>query len=414
MEFLDLAAVLITLTALASFANQRWFGLPTTIGVTAIGLLVAGGLVALERFGFHFAAGLSDAIRQFDFGTVMMDGMLSFLLFAGALHVDLGQLREHRRLVLALSTLGVLLSTLTVALLTWFVLARMGHPVNLSSALLFGALISPTDPIAVLAILRKAGIAPKLSTSIVGESLFNDGVGLIVFLLALGIAVSGEAATPMVSLALFAQAAGGGLAFGLLLGLAGFALLSRVDNYRVEVLITLAVVMGGYAAARHLGVSGPLAMVVAGLVVGTHGRAYAMSATTREHLDTFWELLDEMLNAVLFVLIGLEVFVIVPTPAYLAAAAVAIPIVLVARYVSALVPVRLLARPDEFPPAFVTVLTWGGLRGGISVALALSLPSGPDKAVLLTATYGVVLFSILVQGTSIGGLVRKLGPSVQE
>ena len=413
MPVLDLAAGLSTLTALARFANQRWFGLPTTIGVTAIALVFAGGLVALEHLGVGFAAGLSDAIKSLDFGATLMDGMLSFLLFAGALHVDLGQLRAHRRIVAALATLGVALSTIVVALLLWFALDRLGRPIPLSYALLFGALISPTDPIAVLAILRKAGIAPKLSTTIVGESLFNDGVGLIVFLLALGLSV-GSAATPFAALGMFAQAAGGGLVYGVLLGFAGYALLSRVDNYRVEVLITLAVVMGGYAAARHLNVSGPIAMVVAGLVIGTHGRAYAMSATTRERLDTFWELLDEMLNAVLFVLIGLEVFIVVPRPEHIVAAAAAVPIVLIARYVSALVPVRLLARADEFPPAFVTVLTWGGLRGGISVALALSLPPGPDKALLLTVTYAVVMFSILVQGTSIGPLVRKLGPKVQE
>lgn len=416
MSMLDLAAALITLSALAGFVNQRWFKLPATIGVTVIGALLSLGLLLLERLGFPFAAGLSDAIKRIDFGATLMDGMLSFLLFAGALHVDLGRLRAQRRVIAALATLGVVISTVTVGLLCWFVFDLLGAPLPLSHALLFGALISPTDPIAVLAILRRAGIAPALETSIVGESLFNDGVGLIVFLFVLGFSLEGPGSASVVgALAMFAQAAGGGLAFGLALGMVGFMLISRVDNYRVEVLLTLALVMGGYSAAHHLGFSGPIAMVVAGLVIGSHGRAHAMSSQTRARLDDFWELLDEILNAVLFVLIGLQVFVVTPRPVYLVAGAAAIGIVLTARYVSTLLPARLLARDTrQFPPEFVAVLTWGGLRGGISVALALSLPSGADKALLLTVTYCVVLFSILVQGVTIGPLVRALGPAVRE
>jgi CPA1 family monovalent cation:H+ antiporter len=415
MSMMDLAAALITLTALAGFVNQRWFKMPATIGVTVIGVVLAIALLLLERLDFPFAAGLTGAIKRIDFGATLMDGMLSFLLFAGALHVDMGSLKTQRGLVAALATLGVVISTLCVGLLCWVVFDRLGVPVPLSAALLFGALISPTDPIAVLAILRQAGIARELETAIVGESLFNDGVGLIVFLFVLGFASGGAAAaSPWVAVGLFAQAAGGGLVFGFVLGMAGYALISRVDNYRVEVLITLAVVMGGYSAAHHLGFSGPIAMVVAGLVIGTHGRAYAMSDLTRARLDDFWEILDEILNAVLFVLIGLEVFLVTPQPIYLVAGAAAVAIVLVARYLSTLVPVRMLAPADVFPPQFVTVLTWGGLRGGISVALALSLPAGPDKPLLVTVTYCVVLFSILVQGTTIGRLVKVLGPKVRE
>jgi CPA1 family monovalent cation:H+ antiporter len=382
--------------------------MPTTIGVMATALVLSLALVGLDAVGLGYGLRQYEEslLRSIDFSDVLMQGMLSLLLFAGALHVDLSELRTHRWPVGVLAVVGTMLSTLVVGFAMWFVLPLTGLHLPLVYCLLFGALISPTDPIAVMGILKSAGAPKELDLVIAGESLFNDGVGVVIFSLLAGMLASGVAPTPGKGLELLAHEAGGGLVFGLVLGYVTFGLLKSVDNYQVEVLLTLAAVTGGYALASTLHVSGPLAMVVAGLIVGNHGRALAMSDTTRRYVDMFWELVDEILNATLFVLIGMEVLLVVFSMRELAAAGVAIAVTLLARLLTVGLPVRLLRRVFLLPHGSWKVLTWGGLRGGISVALALSLPSGPQRDTVVALTYSVVVFSILVQGLTIGRVTR--------
>jgi len=336
-----------------------------------------------------------------------MQGMLSMLLFAGALHVDLKQLKAYRWPVAALAVLGTMLSTLAVGFGMWVVLPLMNLHLPLIYCLLFGALISPTDPIAVMGILKSAHAPKELELVIAGESLFNDGVGVVIFSLLLGMLASGITPTVGQGLQLLLHEAGGGLLFGLALGYVTFRLLRSVDNYEVEVLLTLAAVTGGYALASRLHVSGPLAMVVVGLMIGNQGRALAMSDTTRRYLDMFWELIDQILNAVLFVLMGMEVLLVTFTISGLVATGVAVAVTLLIRALIVGLPVAVLPRAFNLPDGSWKVLTWGGLRGGISVALALSLPAGSERDTVAALTYGVVAFSILVQGLSIGYVTRK-------
>jgi CPA1 family monovalent cation:H+ antiporter len=406
---LDVAALFLVITALLAYLNQRFVGLPTTIGVMAAALVLSLALVGLNALGV--AEGLlryeQSLLHSVDFHEVLMQGMLSLLLFAGALHVDLSELRAYRWPVIALAVLGTMLSTLVVGLGMWVVLPWLGMQVPLMYCLLFGALISPTDPIAVIGLLKSAGAPDALELVIAGESLFNDGVAVVIFSLLLGMLTSGTTPTVGQGLELLLHEAGGGLAFGFALGYVTFRLLRSVDNYQVEALLTLAAVTGGYSLANHLGASGPLAMVVAGLMIGNHGRALAMSDTTRRYLDMFWQLLDEILNAVLFVLIGMEVLLVVFSVTELAAAVVAVVVTLLARLLTVGLPVRWLQTAFKLPQGSWKVLTWGGLRGGISVALALSLPAGAERDTIVTLTYGVVAFSILGQGLSIGYVTRK-------
>lgn len=405
----EIAAVCLVITALLAYLNLRFVGLPTTIGVmvTALGLSLL--LIGLDKVGL--AQGLrayeESLLRSIDFSDLLMQGMLSLLLFAGALHVDLSQLRAYRWQIGMLAVAGTLLSTLVVGFALWWVLPWVNLPIPLLHCLLFGALISPTDPIAVMGILKSAGAPKNLELVIAGESLFNDGVGVVIFSLLLAMLSSGETPTVSHATQLLLHEAGGGLALGGVLGYVTFRLLRSIDQYQVEVLITLAAVMGGYALAARLHVSGPLAMVVAGLVIGNQGRALAMSDTTRHHVDLFWELLDEILNAVLFVLIGMEVMVIHFPNGIFWACLAAIGVTLLARWLTVGLPVAIWPARFRLPVGAGTVLTWGGLRGGISVALALSLPHGPERETLLTLTYGVVIFSILCQGLTIGKVVRR-------
>ena len=408
MDIFDTAALLITLAALFSYVNHRFLRIPTTIGIMIISLVLSLGLLVLHALGWTVPEQQAERlVGGIDFHETLMEGMLSFLLFAGALHINLDDLRQQKWVVLSLATVGVVLSTFLVGGLAWLIFNGLGIDMPWLYCLLFGALISPTDPIAVMGILKTAGAAKSLEIKIAGESLFNDGIGVVVFLVILGL-VQGTSEPSVRGIGLLLlQEAGGGIAFGLLIGLAAFSLLRSIDNYQVEVLLTLALVMGGYAAAHALHVSGPIAMVVAGLVIGNHGRVLAMSDTTREHLDNFWELMDEILNAVLFVLIGLEILLLNFRGEYLLAVFAVIPAVLLARYVSVGLPVTLLRRFRRFSPRVVEILTWGGLRGGISVALALSVPPSPERDAILTVTYAVVVFSIIVQGLTIGALVRE-------
>lgn len=406
MAALNTAAALITLAAVFSWLNHRFIRLPTTIALLLFSLAASLAVIGLGRLGVHFDTMGKELLAAVDFDEALLQGMLSFLLFAGALHVDLAELAQRKWAIGFLATAGVVISTALVGLATWWLFGLIGHPVPLVYCLLFGALISPTDPIAVLAILKSAGAEPSLRIKMAGESLLNDGVGVVVFLVLLGIAAGGDAATPPGVALLLAQEVAGGALFGLAIGYTAYRMLASVDNYQVEILITLALVMGGYALATKLHVSGPIAIVVAGLLIGNHGRRFAMSAKTTEHLDTFWELIDEILNAALFVLIGLEVLLITFDAGFGWAAALAIPIVLAARLLSVSFAALIPRLRREFPPYVIGVLTWGGLRGGISIALALSLPAGPERNAIVTVTYVVVVFSILVQGLTLSRVLR--------
>jgi CPA1 family monovalent cation:H+ antiporter len=419
MPFLDVAAVLLTLAAVFGWVNFKFLKLPTTIGVMLIGLVLSILLLllkdvipAIPEAADHFAEGI-------DFNRTLMDGMLSYLLFAGALHVNLDDLRQQKWVVALMASVGVVLSTFLVGTAAFYLLPLFGFEVAYVWCLVFGALISPTDPVAVLGLLKQAGAPKSLETKITGESLFNDGVGVVVYLAILGIAMGGggghgnhggSGVGDIVQL--FAVEAGGGILWGLALGACGFVMLRSIDNYKVEVLITLALVTAGYRVAMMWHISGPLAMVVAGLMIGNHGRSLAMSDTTRDHLDKFWELIDEVLNAVLFVLLGLELFVVEFSAAGIGVGLLLIVVVLAARAVSVSVPVAIMRRFREFTPGVIRVLTWGGLRGGISVALALGIPKAAETAaerdIILLCTYVVVIFSIAVQGLTLKPLIARI------
>jgi CPA1 family monovalent cation:H+ antiporter len=407
MNVLDLIAAILVLTAVLAWVNARFLHLPTTIGVMVLAIALSLSLVLLENAGFGFAAQAKRLIEHVNFRATLLDGMLSFLLFAGALQVKSKALRENYVAVAILATVGVALSTAIVAVLSWGFARLIGVDLPFHFALLFGALISPTDPVAVLAILRRADIGETLELKITAESLFNDGVGVVLFLLVLTVTSGNRDVTISGGLLLFAREALGGAAFGAASGGVAYYLLRTVDDYQTEVMITLALVTGGYALANALGLSGPVAMVVAGLLIGNAGREYAMSENTRKHVDLFWEIVDELLNAVLFVLIGLEVLVVSPKPIWLLAGAGAVVIVLLARLASISLPALVIGRLRVFRGSTIPVLTWGALRGGIAVALALSIPSGEKRDIVLTMTYVVVVFSILVQGLTIGPLVKR-------
>ena len=406
MDLFDILAILLTLTALFSYLNHRYIGLPVTIGVMLIALSMSLLLNLLGSFGLDLEEQVERMLREVDFDKTLLHGMLSFLLFAGALHINLNDLAERKWSISLLATVGTLLSTFIVGTLAWWVLGWFGIELSYIYCLLFGALISPTDPIAVLGILKHAGAPKSLEIKISGESLFNDGVGVVIFLVILEVATgTHQPSVGHIGLLFTQETVGGGL-FGLALGYLAYQMLKSVDNYQVEVLITLALVAGGYALAGALHLSGPSAMVVAGLLIGNHGRLFAMSEKTRDRLDVFWELVDGILNAVLFVLIGLEVLVLTFTHQYLLASLLMIPLVLLARFIAIGIPVTLLRPFRVFSPGAVRIMTWGGLRGGISVAMALSLPLGPQRDVILAITYVIVIFSIVVQGLTIGRLIK--------
>lgn len=405
----ETASLLVVASALFAWLNYHLIRLPTTIGIMVIALVFSLALVLIGQFGSVDPAAIgAHWLREIDFNTTLMEGMLSFLLFAGALHVDLQRLIKSRAIIALLATAGVLLSTATIGIGSYFLLALMGLDLPLIYCLLFGSLISPTDPVAVMSILKTAGAPKGLEVKIAGESLFNDGIAVVVFLALLSIA-SGDAGADALGIAkLFALEAGGGVALGLACGALVYWMLIDVDNYQVEVLLTLALVMGGYTLAHHLHVSGVLAMVVAGLLIGNHGRAKAMSEKTREHLDTFWELLDEILNAVLFLLIGLEVMLVQFSGAIILAGLAMAMLTLASRFASVWLATSALGIRTSIHPKLTTLLTWGGIRGGISVALALGLPQGPMRETVLALTYFVVVASILLQGLSIRRLIETV------
>ncbi|GAC1406966.1 MAG: sodium:proton antiporter [Burkholderiaceae bacterium] len=406
---LDLTAAFLVLTALLAYLNHRFVKLPSTIGVMVIALSLSALLFGLDKLGVTALREYEvEMVRSIDFGRVLMQGMLSLLLFAGALHVDLSELKTFRWQVGLLAVLGTLMSTLAVGFGLFLILPWIGISLPLAYCLVFGALISPTDPIAVMAIMKSAGAPQSIEIVIAGESLFNDGVGVVFFSMILAMAMAGEPPTLARGALLLLHEAGGGIVFGLALGAVTFYLLQSIDSYEEEVLITLAAVLGGYALANHLHVSGPLAMVVVGLIIGNHGRDLAMSSNTRAYIDMFWELMDAILNSVLFVLIGLQVIVIPFSPTLAMAGAATVAITLTARLLLVGLPVGMMRPMLQLPKGAWQILTWGGLRGGISVALALSLPGSAERDTIVALTYIVVVFSILVQGLSIGAVVRKV------
>jgi CPA1 family monovalent cation:H+ antiporter len=404
-------AILMTLTAIFAYINYKYVKLPTTIGVLVVALVASMILIVLG------ATGVGDLPRQartlldsIDFSRALLEGLLSFLLFAGALHVNLDDLSRQGGVIATMATVGVLVSTFLVGWITWLVSGVLGVDLPFLYCLLFGALISPTDPIAVLALLKVSRVPRSLETQVTGESLFNDGIGVVIFLILLELATGHADPTAGSVASLFVREAVGGVIFGVGIGYLAFLMLREVDDYQVEIIITLGIVTGGYALADGLHLSGPIAIVVTGLLIGNHGRMLAMSQKTRDNLDTFWELIDEILNAVLFVVIGLELLVVPLDPRALAVALVAIPIVLLSRLVSVGLVIGTLSRRRDFVHGAVRILTWAGLRGGISVALALAIPPGPQRDIILQATYGVVVFSIIVQGLTLTRLVRRLVP----
>ena len=407
-------ATLLGLAAIIGYINHRFLHLPRTIGLVLIAMtasLIALGIDALIP-GWGVGPGFRAVLVDIDFSDTLMQGMLGFLLFAGALHVDLGHLAKRGWAIAALATGGLLVSTGIVGVGIWFVFNLTGLNIPLIYCLLFGALISPTDPVAVLGILKSVKVPASLEAKIAGESLFNDGVGVVIFVILLAMATSGGNALTLGDITfLFLREALGGAALGLAAGALAFWALRSIDEYNLEVIITLALVTVTYEVAHMLHTSGPIAVVVSGLLIGNHGTRLAMSETTRAHLTNFWTLIDEILNAVLFLLIGLEVIIISTTPGLMWVSLIAIPLVLGARFVAVAVPIGVFGLFRDFTKGAIPVLTWGGLRGGISVALALSLPNGDEKDAIVTVCYTVVVFSILVQGLTIGKLVQRVVPT---
>jgi monovalent cation:H+ antiporter, CPA1 family len=408
MSVFQIVAILISLTALFSYLNYRFIKLPATIGVMLIALLASLALIAAGVFEPRIRETAEDLLKQIDFDQALMQGMLSFLLFAGALHIDLTDLREQKGVIATLAIVGVVISLFVFGTVIYYVLGWLGLGLDYHWCLLFGALISPTDPVAVIGILKQAKVPQALEIQIAGESLFNDGIGVVAFIILSEIAVAGEHASVGHIGIVFLEEAVGGALFGFVIGWIAYRLLKSVDNYRVEVMLTLALVMGGYALASAIHVSGPITVVVAGLFIGNHGRRFAMSEITRKNLDAFWELIDEILNALLFVMIGLEILVLAFSRDLFVAGLLAIPAILFARWVSVAAPVTLLRSWRTFTPGAVTIMTWGGLRGGISVALALSLPASRERDIVLALTYVIVIFSILAQGLTLERVVRRL------
>ncbi|MDH3588812.1 MAG: sodium:proton antiporter [Gammaproteobacteria bacterium] len=414
MSFFEIGAFLIGLSALFGYINHQVLRLPHTIGLVMIALAASLVVILIELLSpsANVLDAVTGVLHQIDFHETVMRGMLSFLLFAGAMHVDFGVFKSRAKAIALMATMGILVSTFLIGGATWALVNFFGTDMPFIWALVFGALISPTDPVAVLGLFKTVNVPVTLEAKMAGESLFNDGVGVVVFTVVVAIAIGGGAhggETGVLDIAqLFVLEAVGGAVLGLIAGYAGYRAMYHIDEHNLEVLVTLAVVMVTYAVALRLHMSGPIAMVVAGLFIGNKGMAYAVSENTRDYVQKFWSLIDEILNSILFLLIGLEVLVIAKRIDHIEVALLAIPVTLAARWISVYIPISILSRRNTFTKGAVPILTWGGLRGGIAVALALSLPMNEYKPTILTITYAVVLFSIIVQGLTIKPLVERL------
>jgi len=406
--------LLIVLTAIFSYINFRFFKLPATIGIMVISLLCSVVILGLGKFNPHLMQQTMLLVTSVNFERLLMKVMLSFLLFAGAIHVNIQSLKKEIVSITIYSTFGVIISTALIGIGMFYVFQLFGFSIPLIYCFLFGALISPTDPIAVLGILKEANIPSSIEIKITGESLFNDGIGVVIFASLLDIALMGTDKLSIMQVAgLFLREAGGGIIWGLVLGYAGYYLLRSIDHYEVEVLITIAMVMGGYLFASYLHISGPLAMVVAGIITGNKGKEEAMSALTRDYVSKFWDLIDNILNAVLFLLIGFEMIAFSFDQKTVWLGLISILVVLFSRFISIFLPTLFLSIRMCFEKNLTPILVWGGLRGGISVALALSLPRGEYRDVIISITYIIVVFSIVVQGLTVGRLARKLNKSTE-
>ncbi|WP_420385981.1 cation:proton antiporter [Roseivirga sp.] len=409
MDVFAIITILTVLSAAFAFINTKFLKLPFTIGLMIIAMCFTLVIVLIGQFEHSILDRSKELIESIDFKTVLLEVMLSFLLFAGALHTKLDELAKHKAPIMLFATLGVVISTFIVGGIFYYVAMAVGHPIDFIYCLLFGALISPTDPIAVLGILKDAKAPKKLEIKIVGESLFNDGVGVVVFLVIFAIAQKGIAAVEAQEVGLlFFEEVFGGIALGLILGWLGFQIMRTIDHYETEVMITLALVMGIYSIAHYVHFSGPLAVVVAGIFIGNKSPEIAWSQTTQNYVDKFWELIDVFLNAILFVLIGFELLIVAINGEYILLGLLAIPITLLARYIALAGPIMIFNKKLEFIPRTDVIMTWGGIRGGISIALALSLQPEMERELFLTVTYVIVVFSIIGQGLTIGPLVKKI------
>jgi CPA1 family monovalent cation:H+ antiporter len=408
MTLFHLFSLLIVIAAGFAYVNFRVLKLPNAIGLMLVSLIFSILVIIAGYYFPDFKNTVSGILSNLNFSELLLEGMLSFMLFAGAIPIKYDDLKSEKLSIMLFSTISVIISTLLVGFATYYLLRIFGLEVNLIHALLFGALISPTDPIAVLNILKSAGISKSLETKIAGESLFNDGVAVVIFITILQLARPGTDINAGSVLLLFGQEAAGGIILGVILGFASYKLIASIDNYQTEVLLTLAVVMGGYTLAHFIHVSGPLAMVAAGLITGNQGKTYGMSEITAEYTDKFWELIDEILNAILFVLIGAEVLIIQLNPLILLIAFIMIFVALMARYISLRIPSLAIRGKEKISRKTISILTWGGLRGGISIALALSIRPEYNREIWVTITFVVVCFSILVQGLTIGKVTKRL------
>lgn len=409
MELYYSFSVLIVLASFFAYLNLRYLKLPSTIGImiiamiTSILLVITGSL--FPKTFTHFSTLLQDV----DFTEVLMGAMLNFLLFAGAIHINLKDLREQRGPVIIFSTVSVVISTFAVGFMLFYIAPLMGIEIPFIFCLLFGALISPTDPIAVMGVLKEAKVKKSLETKVAGESLFNDGVAVVVFAVILQLTEGTDIDISFTTISwLLVKEALGGFLLGTLLGIGASNAIRKIDDYKVSVLITLSVVMGGYLIAHAMHISGPLTMVAAGIVIGNYGKMTAMSETTKDYLNKFWELIDEILNAILFLFIGFELLIIKNVTFYWQIGMVSILIVLFARFISIYIPVLVIPFKNKFSNGTIKVLVWGGLRGGVSIALVLSMNEGPYKATLVAITYFVVVFSIIVQGLTVGKVATRV------
>lgn len=418
MELYYTFSVLIVLASFFAYLNLRFLKLPGTIGIMIIAMLVS---VAIRLLGDQYFPNTTkeffDLIRAFDFNEILMGAMLNFLLFAGALHINFSDLREHKWPIITYASVSVVLSAFIIAGLFYFVAPMMGIPIPFIYCLLFGTLISPTDPIVVLGILKEAKVPKMIETKITGESLFNDGVAVVMFAVVLKMATDTDFDATFTSVSkLFLLEAGGGILLGTLLGFTASNVMKKIDDYKVSVLITLSIVMGGFLIAKQLHFSSPLAMVIAGLIIGNYGKSVAMSETTRDYLSKFWELIDEILNAILFLFIGFELLMLPDLQQQLLLGVTAIFICLLARTLAIFIPASTILRKNVYTKGSLTTMVWGGIRGGVSIALVMSIPNsvGEIKDVLLEVTYIVVLFSIVVQGLTVGRVAKKVLKNEQD